>query len=150
MFMLLVNFVHVRTSESVFIVELCIFAAKNLSTRGNHLWCECELLAVELKGVTVVFQVVFSVLTRLSRLDELLVNLTEVDANLLHVFIGIFVVGTNCFVLVCDPVVNFLDVVGEVHDRLFEGFKGDKHLSLDLDALLVIVLVPNCAISAEG
>ena len=50
-----INFVYVRAFKSVSVVELSIFAGENFSTRGDHLWCKGELLAVKLKGVAVVF-----------------------------------------------------------------------------------------------
>ena len=39
--------------------------------------------------------------------------------------------------------------MGDATDVVLHGFKCDKHLSLDLDALLVVVLVPDLFISVE-
>ncbi len=44
---------------------------------------------------------------------------------------------------------NIFYVVTKVDDRLFEGLESNKHLSLDLDSLLVVVLVPNWLVCVE-
>ena len=44
---------------------------------------------------------------------------------------------------------DFVNVCSQVKNRLFEGFKGDHHLSLNLDSLLVVVLVPDFVASVK-
>ncbi len=44
---------------------------------------------------------------------------------------------------------NIFDVVAEVNDRLLEGFESYEHLSLDLDSLFIVVLVPDRLVCVE-
>ncbi len=44
---------------------------------------------------------------------------------------------------------NILNVVTEVNDRLFEGLESYEHLSLDLDSLLIVILVPDWLVCVE-
>ncbi len=44
---------------------------------------------------------------------------------------------------------NILNVVTEINDRLLEGLESYEHLSLDLDSLFIVILVPDWLFCVE-
>ena len=66
-----------------------------------------------------------------------------------QVIVKILLVSTNSFLLVSGHVTDGVDVVGEVADVGLHGLKSNKHLSLNLDSLLVVVLIPNHFVCVE-
>lgn len=113
-----------------------------LAGRG-HLWCVGELLAVEDEHIFCVMKVILDVLASgLDVIDAVYrVIVTRSSGN--HILVDVVGVGADPLILVLDGFAQVFDVMASVLDSLLHGLEGHHQLSLDLDTLFVVVLVPN-------
>ena len=144
-----VRLMHVAAVEGVVVVQLSGVAGENFLACGDHVGGEGELLAVKHESLSVVIEVMLRVLALLLEVVNGCPGGREVFDQGLHVLVSLLVVQTNLGVLVGDILREVGDVVRQTGDALLEGLKGDHKLSLDLDALLVVVLVPDLFVVVE-
>ena len=139
----------VVTMEGVAWVYLSVSAVANLGANRDHVVGEGELLAVEDQSLLGFLELVLGVLASLLELLDAVVDRSKALVHLLVVFPDILLVCSNSLLLIVVPVVDSLDVAIKVVDGVLHGLESNKHLGLNLDALLVIVLVPDLVIRVE-
>ena len=129
--------------EVVSVLQLGIAAGQDGRASVVHLGSEGELLAVENESGTVLIELRLSPLALITALSILAIHFSK------SVPIGLLVLINVIIVLVVSPsaVVNLSihsdNIVADVAHGGLECLKRHKHLSLDLDSLLVVVLIPN-------
>jgi len=145
-----VTLVLVASIEVVAEMKLGISAGQNSGTSGDHIVSESKLLAVKSEGVLVLIKVVLGVAASiLSMID----NTNRVDVSCFDgsvVLVDVLSVLSNSIIVVSDVLVDLVNVVVEVVDGSLECLESNKHLSLNLDSFLVVVLVPNLMILVES
>ena len=144
-----VRLVDVATVECIAVVQLSATAGENAGACGNHLGSESKLLAVKNQGVLVVIKIVLRVLAVLAQVVNSLPNGAEVVDESFHVVVSFFMVKADSMVLVAKCGRKNVDVVGDARDATLEGLEGNEKLSLNLDSLFVVVLVPDFVVVIE-
>ena len=144
-----VTLMLVATREVVAVRELGISAGEDSSAGIVHLLCESELLAVKNESVSVLIKIALSI-------RALILNTIDKVSSRLHLGVvsilvlpDIILISSNSATVVRNFVVNRVDIVAEVADGSLEGLEGDKDLSLNLNSLFVVVLIPNLLVLVE-
>ena len=139
----------VATREVVAVRELGISAGEDSSAGIVHLLCESELLAVKNESVSVLIKIALSI-------RALILNTIDKVSSRLHLGVvsilvlpDIILISSNSATIVRNFFVNRVDIVAEVVDGSLEGLEGDKDLSLNLNSLFVVVLIPNLLVLVE-
>ena len=144
-----VTLMLVATREVVAVRELGISAGEDSSAGIVHLLCESELLAVKNESVSVLIKIALSI-------RALILNTIDKVSSRLHLGVvsilvlpDIILISSNSATVVRNFVVNRVDIVAKVADGSLEGLEGDKDLSLNLNSLFVVVLIPNLLVLVE-
>ena len=129
--------------------KLGISAGEDMGAGGDHLVGESELLAIKNESILVVLEVNLCVVAFILNTSN---KVSSLDVGFLvgsQVIVNVLLVSTNSLILAFGPFTDGADIVGEVVDVGLKGLKSNKHLSLNLDSLLVVVLVPNLVCFVE-
>ena len=135
--------------ESITNWQLSFAAGPDGSGSIVHLFCESELLAVKHKGVAVGIELGLGPNALLAASSHLNVC---VEVGLLIdgvVLINVILIRTDSCTIVRNLIANSMNIITKVVDRGLESLERHEHLSLDLDSLLVVVLIPDLLVLIE-
>ena len=139
----------IATAEGVPVRQLSVSAGENRSASVVHLGSESELLAVKDKGILVGIEISLSIIAFiLDSMDKALHSL-ECLIDISCVGVDVVLVGSDSASVVGDFVVELVNVVTEVADGGLEGLESNEQLSLNLNSLFVVILVPNLIVFVE-
>jgi len=137
----------IATAEGVPVRQLSVSAGENRSASVVHLGSESELLAVKDKGILVGIEISLSITAIiLDSMDKALHSL-ECLFDISCVGVDVILVGSDSASVVGDFVVELVNVLTEVADGGLEGLESNEQLSLNLNSLFVVILVPNLIFS---
>ena len=137
------------TSELVLVRELSISAGENGGAGGNHFVTERELLAVEDEGVLVIVEIGRGKAAQVARCVDPGGPVVECGRVAGLVCVSILVADADERVSGRDAPDQRASVVAQVPDGRLEGLKSDENLSLHLDSLHIVVLVPDLLVLPE-
>ena len=137
------------TGEGILVRELSITASENGGAGGHHFVTKGELLAVEDEGVLVVVEIGRGKAAQVGRSGDLGGRVVDCGPVGGLVGVGILVADTNNRVASRDPPDQRAGVIAQVPDGCLEGLKSDENLSLHLDSLHIVVLVPDLLVLPE-
>lgn len=139
----------VAAVKVVAVRELGISAGEDSGAGVVHLLCESELLAVENESVSVLIKIALSIRALILNTVDKVSSCLHLGVVLILVFPDIILISSNSALVVGNFVVNRVDIVADVADGSLEGLEGDKDLSLNLNSLFVVVLIPNLFVLVE-
>ena len=139
----------VAAMESITNRQLSFAAGQDASASIVHLFCESELLAVKNKGVAVGIELGLGPNALLAASSHLNVC---VEVGLLIdgvVLINVILIRTDSCTIVRNLIANSMNIIAQVVDRGLESLERHEHLSLDLDSLFVVILIPDLLVLIE-
>ena len=128
---------------------MSIAALKERYAGTDHVLRVRELLAVEDEGGLVIVEVRRGKAAQVARCVDLGGRVVECGHVAGLVLVGIIVADTDRRVASRDPPDQRAGVVAQVPDGRLEGLKSDENLSLHLDSLHIVVLVPDLLVLPE-
>lgn len=129
--------------EVVSVRQLGFAAGQDGRASVVHLGCESELLAPEDHSVTVLIELRLGPCALITAFSILAIHVSVSGHVIRLVVINVTIVLVVSPNTVVNLSINSDNIVADIAHGGLECLKRHKHLSLDLDSLLVVILVPN-------